>query len=501
MSASRDKKIRKEQIASGMDKKSIAEAEAKKQRRKSSITYSVVAIVIVVLFVFVFIYNSAWPSRHTTAVTIDGTDYTVAQMNYYYSSSYISFYNNYYYYVILGYFFDTSTSLADQEYSDGYTWQDYFMDSAIDTMTEVQLLCNEAEAAGYVMDEDYQAEYEEALESIQTTWESNGYSNLEQYINLVYGKGVTYELVEQELYRTYYASSYAQSLYDGFEYTTDELDEYYTENADSYDVIDYAYYYLSTSSSSDDEEEEDEDAIDPDAVVEAIDGTDLDTFEAYMSENYEAEVTSLSYAGSSLSSTYSEWLLDADREVGDATVIETDSASYIIMFLGRNDNSYYMTDFRHILIEAEDTDGDGEYSDEEIAAAEEEAQAIYDEWLAGDATEDSFAELANEYSTDTGSNTVGGLYEDIYQNEMVDVINDWLFEDGRAAGDTTIVTYSGSSYTGAHIVYYVGASDLTYAQYQADSAMRSADYSAWLEEAESAVTVTTSHLGMCGKNY
>ena len=50
---------------------------------------------------------------------------------------------------------------------------------------------------------------------------------------------------------------------------------------------------------------------------------------------------------------------------------------------------------RHILIQPEDTE-----SDESWAEAEAEAQRIYDEWLAGDATEESFTELASEYTQD-----------------------------------------------------------------------------------------------------
>lgn len=45
------------------------------------------------------------------------------------------------------------------------------------------------------------------------------------------------------------------------------------------------------------------------------------------------------------------------------------------------------------------------------AEAAQKAQDILDEWKAGDATEDSFAALANEYSQDPGSNTTGGLNE------------------------------------------------------------------------------------------
>ena len=43
-------------------------------------------------------------------------------------------------------------------------------------------------------------------------------------------------------------------------------------------------------------------------------------------------------------------------------------------------------------------------------AAKQKAEDLLAQWKAGDATEDSFAELANENSADSGSNTNGGLY-------------------------------------------------------------------------------------------
>ena len=55
------------------------------------------------------------------------------------------------------------------------------------------------------------------------------------------------------------------------------------------------------------------------------------------------------------------------------------------------------------------------------AAALEECRKLandcYAEWQAGDKTEDSFAALADQYSEDSGSNTKGGLYEDIAKSE------------------------------------------------------------------------------------
>ena len=62
-------------------------------------------------------------------------------------------------------------------------------------------------------------------------------------------------------------------------------------------------------------------------------------------------------------------------------------------------------------------------------------------------------------------------------------------------------TNDGANYTGAHVVFFVGQEDMTYADSLADSALRNEAYSTWMEEAEEAASVTTSHLGMCGKNH
>lgn len=116
-----------------------------------------------------------------------------------------------------------------------------------------------------------------------------------------------------------------------------------------------------------------------------------------------------------------------------------------------------VVDVRHILIQPAEGE-DGTISDEAWAEAEAEAQRIYDEWLAGDATEDTFAELAGTYTQDPGSQTTGGLYEDVYPGQMVTEFNDWCFADGRQVGDHAIVktTY------GYHIMFFSGEGDYAY---------------------------------------
>ena len=552
MSASKDKLQRKQQIAAGTDKRTAAAAKEKAQHRKTTITYSLVAVLLVVFFAFIFIYNSSWPSRHTTAVTIDGQDYTVAQLNYYYAANYMNFYSNYSTYIDYGMFFDPDTSLAEQEYADGMTWRQYFLDSAAQDMAQIQMLNDQAEADGFTLSEEQQAAYDEEVEALETSWKDLGYTNLKQYLNMNYGKGVDEQLVKQELYRTYVASAYSQSIYEGYEYDESELDDYYAEHADELDVIDFAYYFVAKAADNaegtedaeepedadnaeqtedvadaetvaDTEDTEDADAeetedtedadaeqtedaapeVDVQAIADAIDGTDEDTFISYLAENVGEEESPFeeSMTGSELDESYSEWLLDPARQPGDATAVETDTESYVVMFLGRDTNDYHPVGFRHILVQAEDGDSDGEFSDEEIQAAEDEARELYKQWQDGDATEDSFAELANANSDDTGSNTNGGLYEDVVKGSMVEPINDWLFEDGRKQGDTTVVSYEGPNYTGTHVLYFTGEDDLTYARLQADNALRGEAYQSWMDEHMTDYEPVTSHLKMAGKSH
>ncbi len=124
-----------------------------------------------------------------------------------------------------------------------------------------------------------------------------------------------------------------------------------------------------------------------------------------------------------------------------------------------------MVNVRHILIQPEGTNDDGTYTDEAWAEAEKKANALLDEWKNGEHTEDSFAYMAAENSTDPGSAENGGLYEDIYPGQMVDAFDAWCFDPARQPGDTGIVKTDYGyhimyfSSTGEHAYWYVRAED------------------------------------------
>ena len=162
---------------------------------------------------------------------------------------------------------------------------------------------------------------------------------------------------------------------------------------------------------------------------------------------------------------------------------------YVAVFNGRQRQEALDYNVRHILITAESLElAEGEEATEEQLTAK--AQEILDSW---DGTEDGFAALANENSKDPGSNTTGGLYENVPKGQMISEFQNWCYEPGRKAGDTGIV-YNAS--TGAHIMYFVGYGDTQYWHYACENAMVNSAMNEWQQSLIDSVTAETDEGGM-----
>ena len=120
-----------------------------------------------------------------------------------------------------------------------------------------------------------------------------------------------------------------------------------------------------------------------------------------------------------------------------------------------------VVDVRHILLMPENgttgADGYPAYSDEDWAACETEVQSIYEAWMEGDKSEESFAEFAKQYSQD-GNAAQGGIYEDVTQGTMVETFDSWCFDESRKYGDHGIV----KTQYGYHIMFFVGSDEIWY---------------------------------------
>lgn len=487
MSASRDGMDRRsDQAAKKIERKTKYQLEEEKKKKKSRRRYTIAIVLLSLFIVFVIAMNSTLFYSVLPAARAGDESFSAAEFNYVNMSNFIQFYNNYGSYI--SYLIDPSQPLSEQECAfadDGSSWADYFRSSALENLRTISARYTAAKEAGRTLTEEEQQSIDDTIDNYQA-YADNYNESLDQFLASNFGRGVTEKTVRHMLEMITLGDSYAQSIYDGGIYTDEELENYYQEHADEYNKINYLSVFVDgsveeTDADGDgtaDEVTDEETAAAMQAAEETAESiaaaADADQFRSLAEDETGAEASEKSTVVQSLPEGAADWLTDPARTEGETTYYEDGTGYTAVCYLSLDDNHYNTVSVRHILISPVDTDGDGTVSDEEKAAAEEKINEIYDEWKSGDATEESFAALANQYSEDGGSNTNGGLYEGIYKGEMVQEFEDFCFAEHQP-GDTGIVY---NENTGYHLIYYVGQGGL-YSATLAETAMRTADLSAW----------------------
>lgn len=515
MSASREKKQRQGDLAQGLTQKQRQELKEQQAAKRKTVLYTVIGVVIAVLVVILLVWHSGIFQRRTTALSVDGRDYNVNDVDFYFHTALL---NEYYMGAMFGApTFDPSADLhtqyVDEEKTQSY--YDYFMEQAISQLTEAAALENAAAEEGYTLSDEEKASLEEEFNSLKTSAEQNGYPSFETYLKTNYGKYMTTSAFKTCMERDKLVSSYKTAYADKQEVTDSDLNSYYEENAADLDSYDYRYIFVDVSvPEATDEEgntveptEEETAAAMQAAEVKANEFADAvkaaedksATF-GELAPDYVSESSKDSYAedpdrslytgtvGSNLNSSFSSWLKEDGRTTGDVGVVESSTGYYVVLFLDRYRNEDPTADIRHILIKAETAEEDDPATEdvdestvptqEALDAAKAEAEKLMAEWEAGDKTAESFGELANANSDDPGSNENGGLYEQAPEGQFT-IFDSWLFGESHQPGDVTLIENTNSGQQGWCVVYYQGENVPVW-QITADSAIRSQRQSDWL---------------------
>ena len=530
MSASSKKKLRHAADAAKLTERQIQEQkEAKKLNLYTTLFVVVLAVLLVVALTvgtISTVKSSGIRERSTTALTVGNHEISNAELNYFYIDAINNFLNQYGDIAsLMG--LDAGKPLNEQVVSEesGTTWADDFLNSAKESAKSIYALVDAAEAEGFTLSEEDKAQADVIADGMDLYAAMYGYGDGEAYLKAMYGNGATMESFREYCYNSVLANAYYAHHAEGLTYEDSDLRAKEAENPLAYSSYSFNYYYVSASKfleggTTDDEGNttysDEEKAASVAAAEEAAKGLIADSVnsvEAFdklisaMDINAETEVKSTAcdnYSGTSILATLSDWVTDEARTEGDKTCIASTSTTtdedgnetvttngyYVVFFRSSTDNTFPMVNARHILVSFEggttdSTTGVTTYTEEEKAAAWTAAEEILESWKSGEATEESFAALANEKSTDTGSNTNGGLYENIYPGQMVEPFEDWCYGD-RKAGDTGLV----ETEYGVHIMYYVGESEQTYRDFMITNTLVSADAQAWYDALVEAVSTT-----------
>ena len=521
MSASSKKKLRKEANAAAMTEKQLLEQkESKKLRLYTGLFAAAIAVMIVVVIASRVISSGIIP-RSTTALTVGGTKISAAELNHYYIDSVNNFLNQAGDYVSL-FGLDTTKTLDDQFYNEaeGDTWADYFLDGATTTAQNMYAIYNAAKADGFKLSDEGKASVDATVENMALYATMYGFSSADSYIAAVYGEGCNEDTFRHYAEVQMTAQEYSAAKNEALVYEEADLRAEDEKNPAAYSAFTYNYAYLAankfyeggttnedgTTTYSDEEMEAGRAKAEAAANTLAAATTIEELDAAYAALEINAEVENAKstrqentqYAN--VTTAIQEWVTSADRKAGDIEVIpseytshdhadgeectgENDTKSvagyYVVLFEGSDKNLTNLVNVRHILVSFEggttDENGTTTYSDEEKAKAKTTADEILATFNAGDKTEESFAALATEKTTDPGSKENGGLYEDVYPGQMVTAFNDWCFDAARKPGDTAVV----ETEYGYHVMYFVSTSDTTYRDLMIENSLRTAAMSEW----------------------
>lgn len=305
--------------------------------------------------------EEAKAANGTVVATMGDDTLTNGELQVYYWMQVQQFLNEYSYYAAyfgLDYTQPLDTQLCTLAET-SMTWQQYFLQAALDNWHNYQCLSNESLAGGYEIDPEVRADLDVIADTLASDAAANGFDSAESWVEYNVGPGASIADYKQYLELYYQGYVYFEDLYNQFVPTDEELEAYFDEHAEG-------------------------------------------------------------YAQSGITKEGS------------------------------------LVDVRHILIMPEGatsaTIRTETFPEEAWASALAETEALLEQWKSGEATEDTFAALANEHSDD-GDGTSGGLYTQVPQGQMVEAFDAWIFDASRQYGDVEIV----KTEFGYHIMFFVSS--------------------------------------------
>lgn len=456
-----------------------------KVERAEKMKWTIGVICVVVVFALIIglvaynkVHSSGVIPRHTTAMSSADGNYSVTEsmMTYFFNMSYQNFINQNSSY-LSSYGIDTTKSLKNQTcplYSDGTTWFDYMMNSTKNSVSQMLAFAECAKAENITLDDEDYASIDTQVGTI-TAFASAYKVSEDYYISSTYGASVNKNVIRDCLELSALSSKYQSHLVESYDFSDEDIQKYYDDNTKSFLKINYLSYEFKVDTDNDADEatiaaaKEEASRRGHELAATTTSDEYLAYVRKYMEEveykddedadiDHELEhVTVTGYTQASnkaLDPAFEDdakpytVLTDFDDENGSYKVYMTlpgdeDSLPFEVKYR----DEYNAKNVRHILF-TKDVYG----SDED---AEAKAQEILASWQTGDATAESFGALAEEYSADSGSNTNGGLYENVLKGVMVTEFNDWIFDETKQAGDTGIVKTT----NGYHVMYLDGDGD------------------------------------------
>ena len=458
------------------DKKRADSGIKTARRNKAIVTAIVVAFAVIVIGFFIYI--SGFLPKVMTGVkiqkTVDGVTQTidnisVAETNYHYYQV-LSSYMNY------GIISSSMDMDAVYDTTTGKTYRQLILDQAANELMNSTIVNQEAEEMGYLPHSGATRYADLSLESAAQTAQLYGFGSVEQYLQALYGKGMSSRILRNCLERqclTQEFENYVRQFL--FTVSEEELNAAYDANPLVYQRVDFDYYFFAG------EMDEDGNYDVTEAVEHANDvvngATDSDSFADLVVGIIGEETAELAGFSDDYNPTHvegytnasvdmiaegmSDFLFAEDRVEGDTTVIETEQGAYAVMFGNVHVNDEATATYRTLTIYNEAAQEAGATPESIQAGLEQtvaEANAIVatpmDSLAFADAVKTNSDSVSEIITAGYNDGTSASRFESTEENPLSEretTLGAWLFDEARVQGDTLVLPSEDSTYV---TIYY-----------------------------------------------
>lgn len=301
----------------------------------------------------------------TVVATMGDAELTLAELQIYYWTEVFNFlnsYGSYASYLGLDYTIGLDQQLCGMSETE-MTWQQYFLGCALDTWSAYQALSLEADANGYVMDQETKDFLAAIPEDMATLAASYGFTSTEELLLANFGPGVTVDTYADHMYTYYNGYGYFSGIYDAVQFTDAEIEAYFDENAATYEengvtkdsgkYVDVRHILITPETSDTDADgnaistEEDWAAAEAKAqevLDEWLNGDKTEESFAGMAAHHSQDPGSRGNGGlyenvyvGRMVPEFEAWCFDEGRKVGDYGIVKTDYGYHIMYFVGSAD--------------------------------------------------------------------------------------------------------------------------------------------------------------------
>ena len=313
----------------------------------------------------------------TVVATLGDAELTNGQLQIYYWSEVYDFLNNYSYY--LSYFgMDYKKPLSEQAcyYDPNMTWEQYFLEGALQSWQANQSLYAEAKANNYQLPEEEQKTLDTMASDLEATATKNGYASVQEMLEDSFGPGCTLQDYIDYMEVYYYGYMYFAELYDQINPTMEEIENYFDANEEALDknginkdsgnIVDVRHILMlidnyvikdgetkeeGTEAQADETEKEEESKYSDEEWAACMSEAQriLDLWLQNPTEDYFAELANEHsddqdgkvtnggiYQGitseTNFVKPFLDWCMDENRKVGDYGIVQTEYGYHIMYF-------------------------------------------------------------------------------------------------------------------------------------------------------------------------